>query len=244
MNKPLGYKSYGSIPHLPGSRRGPGDHGISEQQGKILTERVRDKHDVVIVAEKVDGSCVSVARKEGQLLALGRAGYLAQTSPFEQHQLFAEWVRQNQGLFGWLPNNYRACGEWMIQAHGTRYNLNKEPFVVYDVMMGHKREPLSRWHLDDCSRFHGMAQMPCVPVLYIGTGSCSIEEALDLLGERGHFGAIDKAEGCVWRVEHNCEFNFIAKYVRPDKEDGKYLPEISGLPSVWNIKPEELFLRK
>ena len=33
--KPLGRKAYGSIPHLPGSRRGPGDWGLSDAQARI-----------------------------------------------------------------------------------------------------------------------------------------------------------------------------------------------------------------
>ena len=39
--KPLGHKAYGSIPHLPNSRMGPGEHHISPGQAKIATEAVR-----------------------------------------------------------------------------------------------------------------------------------------------------------------------------------------------------------
>ncbi len=35
--KTLGGKAYGSIPHMPGSKRGPGDHGISEQHAQVIT---------------------------------------------------------------------------------------------------------------------------------------------------------------------------------------------------------------
>ncbi|KKL70160.1 hypothetical protein LCGC14_2107750, partial [marine sediment metagenome] len=31
---------------------------------------------------------------------------------------------------------------------------------------------------------------------------------------------------------------FLAKWVRPDKEDGIYLPEISGGEAVWNWRPD------
>ena len=65
--KPLGIKAYGSICHLPGSRLGVGDHKLNEGQTRILTERARDKHDVVIVQEKLDGSNVAVARVNGAL---------------------------------------------------------------------------------------------------------------------------------------------------------------------------------
>ena len=53
------------------------------------------------------------------------------------------------------------------------------------------------------------------------------------------------AEGVVYRVEYasagsyNYQFEFAAKYVRHDKIDGQYLPEISGKPPVWNYPPEE-----
>jgi len=41
-NKPLNQKAYGSIPHLPGSRLGPGDYSIGEGQARIATEKLRD----------------------------------------------------------------------------------------------------------------------------------------------------------------------------------------------------------
>ena len=80
MSKPLGGKAYGSIGHLPSSRLGPGDHSVHEGQARICTTKVRDKRDRVIVQEKLDGSCCAVAKVEGRVVALGRAGYLATTS--------------------------------------------------------------------------------------------------------------------------------------------------------------------
>ncbi len=81
MTKPLGRKSYGSIPHLPESRMGSADHKISEGQAIIATKKKRDKHDVVIVQEKLDGSNVGIAKKNGEIIALTRSGYIANTSP-------------------------------------------------------------------------------------------------------------------------------------------------------------------
>jgi hypothetical protein len=68
-------------------------------------------------------------------------------------------------------------------------------------------------------------------------------KALDTYGFNG---ASDPVEGAVWRVERNELTNpgqnsdrrwivdFLVKYVRHDKQDGIYLPEISGKKSVWN----------
>jgi len=90
--KPLGIRAYGHIPHLPGSRLGPGDHKVHEGQARIATEKARDRHDRIIVQEKLDGSCVSVAKINGEIVPLGRAGYRAVSSPYEMHIRFATWV--------------------------------------------------------------------------------------------------------------------------------------------------------
>ena len=235
--KPLGIKSYGSIPHLPGSRRGPGDHGLSDRQASILTEKVRDKKDCIIVTEKLDGSCVAVTRKEGNLLALGRAGYLAQSSKYEQHQLFAAWVRWNEGLFDWLQEGMRVCGEWMIQAHGTKYIIN-QPFFVFDVFSA-ENQRLSQYEW--LIKHNPTIPLPFVPLIYCGSAAFPIERAMSNLGEYGALNA-DKAEGCVWRVERDGKYDFMGKYVRPDKKDGIYLECETGGEPIWNIDPRSLCL--
>lgn len=49
----------------------------------------------------------------------------------------------------------------------------------------------------------------------------------------------DEIEGVVYRVERHGEVDFLAKWVRPDKVDGCFLPEISGKEPVWNWKPHD-----
>lgn len=51
-------------------------------------------------------------------------------------------------------------------------------------------------------------------------------------------GALDPVEGAVWRVERGGSVDFLAKYVRPDKVDGCYLPDIAGCEAVWHWTPE------
>lgn len=43
--KPLKVKGYGSIPHLPNSRMGTGDHHCDPGQAEIATARLRDHRD-------------------------------------------------------------------------------------------------------------------------------------------------------------------------------------------------------
>lgn len=223
--KPLGRKAYGHVPHLPMSRMGPGDHSCHEGQARIATEKPRDKHDRVIVTEKLDGSNVSIANVDGQILAIMRAGYLAQSSPYTQHQIFAAWVRQNEIRFQKsIPAGYRIVGEWIYQAHGTIYKPIGEPFVPFDVINGDSRLP---W--DDAVILIGKAELRHAYVISDGP-AMSVSDALDALGPCGHHGAIETVEGAVWRVERRGKFDFMAKFVRPDKQDGKYLPGINGNP--------------
>ncbi len=237
--KPLGGKCYGHIPHIPGSRTGPGDHKCSEGQARIATSKARDKHEVVICTEKVDGSNVGVAKLHGEIIALTRAGYRAHTSPFEQHHIYASWVYDNKDRFdSLLQDGERVCGEWLAQAHGTRYELHHEPFVVFDIMMEQKRCLYNEMKAR-CTE-HSFVTPRLISYGY----PYSIEKALKAIEISGH-GAIDQVEGVVWRVERNrlkdkhsgqreWKFDFICKYVRPDKVDGKYLPEVSGKEAIWN----------
>ncbi len=242
--KPLGAKSYGSIPHLPGSRLGPGDHTCHEGQVRIATARVRDRHDHVVVQEKLDGSNVAVARLDGMLHPLTRAGYLAGTSPYEQHWRFAEWVYANQERFlAVLREGERLCGEWLMQAHGTRYRLAHDPFVAFDLMVG-----TTRATTDELIARVAPGRFVTPAILHRG-GPLSIDDGLRLLGLHGRHGAVDPAEGVVWRVERHelvrrgvdserrWRVDFLIKYVRPDKVDGCYLPELTGSAAVWNWPP-------
>lgn len=226
-SKPLGHRAYGSIGHLPGSRMGSGDHHVPEGQADICTVRTRDLDDHVVVQEKLDGTNVAVARIDGQILPLVRAGYIATTSPYEQHHLFARWVEANEHRFNWLDDGKRVSGEWLAQAHGTRYRVDDEPFVAFDILSQHDRMLHSEFiaTIGDA--------LPTVTTIHIG-GALSIADAMALLGTHGFHGALDPVEGVVWRVERNGRVEFLAKYVRPDKVDGKYLPDISEGPTVWN----------
>ncbi len=209
--KPLGAKAYGHIPHLPTSRRRPGDHCIHEGQARIATERTRDTHDLVIVTEKLDGSCVSAAKIDGQIVPLNRAGYPAGSSKWECHRMFSDWVYANYDRFdAVLSNGERLVGEWLAQAHGTRYDLQHEPFVVFDLM----REGERATDEEVGDRMTG--KFTTAPL--IATGATSVEfVAKALLAWPPRSGALDPVEGAVWRVERHGKFDFICKWVRSDK---------------------------
>jgi len=233
--KPLGKKAYGSIALLPNSRITPADHHCHEGQNRIATQKPRDRHDQVIVQEKLDGSNVAVALINGDILALTRAGYLASTSPFEQHHHWAAWVKSYEKRFRYvLEEGQRICGEWLMQSHGTRYNLRHEPFVVFDIMADNYRLPYDQFTvMVNKGNF-------IIPYLIHRGTPISVEVTLDRLGTYGHHGAIDEVEGFVIRVQRRGEIDFLVKYLKPDKQDGIYLPEKSGKEPIWNWYPSIL----
>lgn len=232
--KPLGRKAYGSIPHLPNSKLGPRDYHIHQGQADILTKKTRDKHDLVIIQEKLDGSCCAIANVDGRLVPLTRAGHPATTSKYEQHHLFAHWVRENQPRFAFLQPGQRVVGEWLAQAHSARYQVDDHSvFVAFDLMEGAKRAPYEQFIISTSDTLY------VAPLLHIGP-ALPVEKALELLGERGRHRALDPAEGVVYRCERRGEIEFLAKFVRSDFVPGRLLPEISGGEAVWNWRPRAL----
>lgn len=228
--KPLSRKNYGSIGHLPNSRLGPGDHSVTEGQARIACEKKRDKYDIVIVQEKLDGSNVGVCKVNGEIFAITRSGYVANTSPYRQHHLFGLWVEENKSRFNdLLRDGERVCGEWLAMAHGTIYRLEHEPFVAFDLMTNDKRVTFEEFKFR-CRDF----VMPAI--LSIGD-AFSVESALLSLSGNGYHGACEEVEGAIWRVERNGSVDFLTKYVRPTKQDGKYFKEFYGR-DVWNFNLE------
>lgn len=234
--KPLNGKAYGSIPHLIGSRRGAGDWGVNEGEHRILTEKCRPG-DRIIVQEKLDGTCVSIAMIAGEIVPLMRAGYRCTDSHYKQHHLFHDWVMKRETLFkALIPEGFRLCGEWLAQAHGTRYGLRGvEPFAPFDLMTHSIRLGRDGWtHV-----VHALMGEKIFPpvTLHNADAPFSIKMALAKLPECGGHGALDGTEGAVWRLEREGAVEMIAKYVRPEKIDGCHLESVTGKDPVWNWQP-------
>jgi hypothetical protein len=195
----------------------------------MCTAKRKEKHDEVIIQEKLDGSCCAVALIDGTLIPLTRSGNLASQSRYEMHHLFAAWVYSQQDRFlTILGEGERIVGEWLAQAHGTRYSLPHEPFVVFDLMKGHERASY-----DVFLERVGVGSFVTPRLIHRGD-PISIEAVLAKLEPSGH-GAIDPVEGAVWRIERHGKPHFLAKYVRSDKMDGIYLDNETPL---WNWRPD------
>ena len=184
----------------------------------------------MIVREKLDGSCVAIARHDGRILALGRGGDLASKSRNVGRRAFARWVDEHAQRFAaLLEDGERFVGEWLALVHSTHYDLSHEPFVVFDLMRGGERA----LDAELCERARGLT----LPALLHRGAACSVEDALEKLGRHGHHGAREDAEGAVWRLERGGRVRVLAKFVRASKEDGRYLPDHTGEAPRWNRAP-------
>ena len=190
---------------------------------------VEDNHNYFANGILTHNSNVGIVKINGNIYPLIRAGYLATNSKHSQHWDFANWTYTRENLFqDILKEGERIIGEWLQIAHGTRYNLNHEPFVPFDMMVDDER--LHYPYLLD--KIDGTELVP-PKELHRGL-PCTIEKAMKSLGEHGHHGAIDPAEGAVWRIERDNKTLFLAKYVRANKIDGKYF----GDKDVYNMRGE------
>jgi hypothetical protein len=247
--KPLGQKGYGTIPHLPGSRRGPGDKGVNDGQYRICCVKTPPdrKGDEIIVQEKLDGSNCGVVKLGGEIIAINRAGWRTSTSGYIHHRLFDEWVAWHRERFdALLQEGERVMGEWLVLAHGTRYDLPHEPFVPFDLIR-------NGWERASTTEFYDRIQ----PLGFMGPQilhrgvPLALEEAQARLDRRearavggdgksyyGYHRAVDPAEGVVYRVESRGVVDFLAKWVKPEKVDGCYLFECEA--GQVKIPPVEL----
>lgn len=198
-----------------------------------LTAKSRP-HELILVQEKLDGSCVSIERQHGELRAVGREGTPCDLSPNPNRRQFALWLEQHQERFCWLQQGERLICEWLPVAHGTRYHFPHEPLVVLDLFDGSG----VRLILQHLTRRLGPWNLMQPRLLHAGE-ALSTEKALHLLGDHGHHGALDPAEGVVYRLEHQGKVLSLAKHVRSCKTAGLYLSDHSGLPEVLNSWQED-----
>lgn len=242
VSKPTNGRAYGSIAHLPGSYVSRGDKHVCDGQAKILTEKCR-KDDLIVVTEKLDGTCVAVCKINGELVPIQRKGYPCWSSPHSMHGMFATWVKQNEDrLHPILDEGERLVGEWIIQAHGTRYELHgkAEPFVPFDLFTADN----NRLTYDDmCVRlFWEGCERPIEPVrlMYVGRRAVPIESVICWrFGGWSNPNRIwpvegESPEGVVYRCERGDKVLFLAKWVRNGYVPGKYMPQSVNENPVWN----------
>lgn len=221
--KPLKIKNYGSIPHLSNSKLGYSDSHIGIGQELILTQKTRDKHDLVIVTEKYDGSNVGIAKVNNKIYALTRSGYEAKTSKYKLHHDFNDYVYKYERIFNdILTNGERLVGEWLGTPHGIKYDIKLQDPIIFFDYFNDKNERHIFNELCSLSSLYYVINTP--RVLHQGS-SKSVNELIPILNKKTKpLNPIkDLPEGMVYRVERLGKVDFLAKWVRSDFIAGKYL---------------------
>ncbi len=250
-DKVLSYKTYESIGHFAKSRLGPKDKHISPNIEKSMTFELPNQQSLVIVQEKLDGSNVCVVKKDGKLIALSRNGFDCASSNQIQHLAFNEFMHHYYVTFDrLLQEGDRIVGEWLMLAHGTKYTVAHplELFVAFDLFSsryGEARVKISEPpihcpplvtrapFLEFIRRVSPFFRTP--HVIHMG-GACSVGRAERLMSA-SHPNY--DYEGFVYRIEESGVFKSMAKYVKHDKVDGKYLigQGEPGFEFTWNFAP-------
>ena len=220
-------RAYGRIPHLPGSAMSSDDIVADRELAELCLSRASR----VRIEEKLDGSCVAVWATEDRLVATARSGNPCEESSLVQHRLFAHWAAAHASCFHRvLREGERVVGEWLALAHGTRYELQGEPFVALEIV---GRDGVSTPDARERLQRSGFV----VPRIVHEGSPIPVSEVVARLEPSGH-GALDPVEGAVWKVWPADSSLARAKYVLKGKHVGCYLPE-NGKPPHWNWRPDD-----
>jgi len=223
--------NYGSIPHLKGSKMtDTRDKGLSDHQTnmvcvsprKTINGKTVQFQEWFTVLEKTDGANVGTIRTDTGFEYVSRNGYSCKTADFHHHREFYDLMSQRENILSEiLEPGDRAVFEYLGWKHSIAYDIPHDPCIILDIFKQGRRVPFAEMQKIVGDKF----QLP--KVLYAGPGPCPIPDMLELLGEYGHHGAIDKAEGFIVRVEplrNNVQsVEFLCKYVRDDFHPGKYI---------------------
>lgn len=208
-NKKIVARNYGTISHLKGSKMiNSRDKLIGINQEIMLTEKIRDRGDLIIITEKIDGCNVGVFRCNNKLYPLVRKGYDVRTNPVSWIKSFANYVEDRaEQFFDLLQDQKRVCGEWMIHQHTLKYKLKGDPFIAFDIIRGIIENDILTCVKDLIKSIEHTG------LVHIGS-PMPPDIAMILLGKGFHGVEDDQPEGIVYRYESaKYGFEFSAKFV-------------------------------
>lgn len=217
--KVLSHKNYGSIPHLLGSKLGEHDKFITEGQHNIATKKSRDWKDTIWVTEKIGGSNVGVVKINGILNRVTRKGLLCSKSRFDTHKEFInESYRFLDRIKYEIEEGERLVFEWVDTENPCSIQYcHDEVFLLDWFDANNRRKPFC-----DVIRMAGHLGVSTPKIIHCGQ-PIDVKRLIKQKNALTSNLTKEQSEGLVYRVERNGQFDFMAKWVRPDFIPGKLL---------------------
>lgn len=207
--------NFGSIGHLKGSKLiDSKDKLLSEKEQYKYTICKRNKKDLVIITEKIDGMNAGVIKRNGLIYPINRNGYDSRTMGTVHKELqllgieWAKWVDSNYLKYNSiLQEGERLVFENCIMQHTLKYEFKDEPvFLLAKYNSDNKK--ISFNELLSLARTYSIQQPP---VLNIGVAISP--EIIIQQYPKGIVGVKGEIEGIVYNYEHNGTHESCAKYV-------------------------------
>lgn len=208
-------KNFGSIGHLTGSKMiDDKDKLLSVEQQEKYTVCKRDKNDIVIVTEKIDGMNAGVIKKNGFLYPINRKGYDIRNMGKTQEYLsllgkeWANWVDNHYHIYdSVLEEGERLVFENAILKHTLEYRFRSDPvFLLAKYKSNNTR--VNYVELCELARKYNLNQPPL-----LNNGVAIPPELIISQYPKGMIGVKGQIEGIVYSYEHNGEHESCAKYV-------------------------------
>lgn len=207
--------NFGSIKHLNGSKLADKlDSYLDEEAQKKFVQAKRNKNDIVIITEKIDGMNAGVIKKDGYLYPINRKGYDTRLMGKIRTELslfgngWAKWVDEHYDLYdSLLKEGERLVFEYAEYRHTLEYKFHCEPVFLlakYDS----KNKKINYASLTALASKNGIMQPPL-----LNMGVALPPQIILSQYPKGLIGVKGKIEGIVYSYEHNGVHEACAKYV-------------------------------
>lgn len=207
--------NFGTIAHLTGSKMIDDKDKLlnSEEQNKFTVCK-RDRKDLVVISEKIDGMNAGVLKKEGYLYPINKQGYDVRNMGSVHKELtilgmeWAKWVDNHYLLYDTLlEEGERLVFENCIIQHTLKYKFKSDPvFLLAKYKSNNKR--INYKELTELAQHNNIQQPPLLNMGLALKPQIVLEQY-----PKGMAGVQGWIEGIVYNYEHDGKHESCAKYV-------------------------------
>lgn len=208
-------RNFGSIGHLSGSKMiDSADSLLSKEEQEKYVQCKRNKNDIVIITEKIDGMNAGVVKMDGLLYPINRRGYDTRIMGLQYKELavlgegWAKWVDDHYFIYdAILQEGEHLVFEYAEYRHTLEYKFKCEPvFLLAKYNADNKR--INYASLSVLAQKYDLVQPPLLNI-----GVAVPPEIIIKQYPKGLAGVKGKLEGIVYNYEHNGNHASCAKYV-------------------------------